>query len=101
MGHTSTTRWGMSWCAPLLRLGRRVGRSCWQVDGPPDLPEKLLVPGSYSITLGAKRQGPSTCWPDIGWNGHHRLAPDDFNTGGVVDPYQAQVMPTAVELDRL
>ena len=78
-----------------LPAGRYVARLTF--------PEKLLVPGSYSITLGAKRQG------SIDLLAGHRVerginvsAPDDFNTGGVVDPYQAQIMLDRTwELDRL
>jgi hypothetical protein len=56
-------------------------------------PGKLLVPGNYTLTLGAHRQG--------GYDmlAGHRVerginvsAPVDYNSGGAADPLQAQVI---------
>jgi lipopolysaccharide transport system ATP-binding protein len=56
-------------------------------------PEKLLVPGNYTIAMAAGRQGSFDML-----TGHHIergisvSAPVDLNTGGVIDPLQAQVL---------
>jgi len=78
-----------------LGAGRYVARL--------NFPGKFLVPGSYTITMGARRQG------SIDLLAGHRIersinvaAPTDFNSGGVVDPYQAQViLDRKWELDRV
>ena len=56
-------------------------------------PGKLLVNGAYTITMGVRRQG------SIDLLAGHRIerninvaAPTDFNSGGLVDPYQAAVI---------
>jgi len=56
-------------------------------------PGKLLVPGNYTITMGAQKQG------GFDMLAGHRIerginvsAPSDFNSGGVIDPLQAQII---------
>ncbi len=58
-----------------------------------EFPGKLLVPGNYSITMGARKQG------SFDMLAGHRIerginvsAPTDFNSGGVIDPLQAQII---------
>ncbi len=58
-----------------------------------EFPGKLLVPGNYTITMGANKQGSFDML--VG----HRIerginvsAPIDFNSGGIIDPLQAQIL---------
>ena len=58
-----------------------------------EFPGKLLVPGNYTITMGARKQG------GFDLLAGHRIerginvsAPVDFNSGGVIDPLQSQII---------
>ncbi|OPY30750.1 MAG: putative ABC transporter ATP-binding protein [Methanomassiliicoccales archaeon PtaU1.Bin030] len=56
-------------------------------------PGKLLVPGNYTLVLGAHRQGGFDML--VGHRveaGINVSAPNDFNSGGGADPLQAQVI---------
>jgi hypothetical protein len=56
-------------------------------------PAKLLVPGNYTLTMGARKQG------GFDMLAGHRIErninvsmPREFNSGGVIDPLQSQII---------